>query len=48
MFKFTKHNAHADYEEDLAHAGKLLVVRLWLAGAVVTAATALVHFPLGH
>lgn len=35
-------------DEDLAHAGKRLVVRLWLAGAAVAAATSLLHLPVGR
>ena len=47
MNKNTKATNHTDHEDDMADAGKLLVVRLWLAGAAVSAATALVHLPVG-
>lgn len=47
MFKTRNAVFDTDLEEDLAHAGRRLVVRLWLAGAVVAASTALLHLPAG-
>ncbi len=47
MTKITNTTNETDHEEDLAGAGKLLVVRLWLAGAAVAVATCLAQLHLG-
>lgn len=47
MSDSTKATNHTD-EDDLANLGKLLVVRLWLAGAAIAAMTSLVHLPIMH
>ena len=47
MLNITKPTPHTKHDDDLVHAGKRLVVRLWLAGAAVTAATSLLHLPVG-
>lgn len=38
-----KSRIETEHEDDFAHAGKRLVTRLWLAGAAVTATTAIVQ-----
>jgi hypothetical protein len=38
-----KSRIETEHEDDFAHAGKRLVARLWLAGAAITAATAIVQ-----